>query len=318
MTGRHVRLLLASALAAVAIGCAPEQGSAPAVSTTSPKGAIDAAVASLKAGDLKALVESQVPPAHIEKLRTEWTQDMQAEQPSDEEKAEFAQMMADLTASDAETKLMEQLEPQLVQFEKEMAPQMPMMIGMGKGLLISSIQENKDLTEAQKQQAQQSLDAFANWLQTAKFTDRALAKQAIGHVVASARELGIKNLDEARALSFDDAMAKGSIAFRGIKKVLDTYGFSIDAVLDSVKTEVVSEQGDAAKVKVSYQMLGQALAFETDLVRRDGRWYGKQTITELEKPPVAEESVDVDEEASDEAAPEISGEDEVAEEAAEG
>ncbi len=34
-----------------------------------------------------------------------------------------------------------------------MAQQMPMMVAMGKGVIQSSIQQNQDLTEAQKLQA---------------------------------------------------------------------------------------------------------------------------------------------------------------------
>jgi hypothetical protein len=257
--------------------------------SATPQGAIDAAVQSLKAGDLKALVESQVPPTHMDKLRAEWKEDMAKDPPTDEEKAEFQQMMADLTAPDAEAKLLAKIEPELVKFETEMAPQMPMMIGMGKGLVASSVQENKELTEQQKQQAVASVDALAKWIESAKFTDRQLVKTAIGHVVETARALELETLDEARALSFDDAMAKGSVAFRGAKKVLDTYGFSLDQVFDSVKTEVVSQTGDAAKVKVSYALFGTPLSFETELVQLDGRWYGKQTIDELNKPEGADE-----------------------------
>ena len=55
-------------------------------------------------------------------------------------------------------------------------------------------------------------------------------------------------------------------------------------MLDTVKTEVVSQTGDQAKLKVSYQMFDQPMSFETELVQIDGRWYGKQAIAELEKP----------------------------------
>jgi hypothetical protein len=287
MFGKLTRFTFAALLVAGAIGCQKEEAAVEAVAATAtPQGAVDAAVKSLRAGDLKSLVESQIPPKHLEKVRADWTKEMAAEQPSEQEKAEFATMMSELTASDAEAKMMEKLEPQLVKYEQEMEPQMGMMVGMGQGLIMSGIQENKELTEPQKQQAAQSLEALVKWVQSTKFSDRAKAKEAVNHVVATARELNLKTLDEARALTFDQAMEKGSIALRGTKKVLDAYGFSIDKVLDSVKTEVVSQDGSAAKVKVSYSMFEQPLSFETELVQVDGRWYGKQTIAELEKPDV--------------------------------
>ena len=284
MYGKTVRFVSALALVALLAACGKEEKGADLAQTSTPQGAIDAAVQSLKAGDLKSLVESQVPPSHMEKLRTEWKADMAKDPPSEQEKQEFATQMAELTAADAEDKIMAKLEPELVKFETEMAPQLPLMIGMGKGLAANGIQENKELTQDQKDQAVKSIDALAKWVQETNFTDRARVKEAVSKVVASARELNLKTLDEARALSFDDAMVKGSVALRGFKDVLAVYGFSLDKMLDTVKTEVVSQTGDAAKVKVSYQLFDQPLSFETDLVQVDGRWYGKQTIDKLNNP----------------------------------
>jgi hypothetical protein len=284
MYGKTVRFVFALTFVALLAACGKEEKGADLAQTSTPQGAIDAAVQSLKAGDLKSLVESQVPPSHMEKLRAEWKADMAKDPPSEQEKQEFAAQMAELTASDAEDKIMAKLEPELVKFETEMAPQLPLMIGMGKGLAANGIQENKELTQDQKEQAVKSIDALAKWVQETNFTDRARVKEAVSKVVASARELNLKTLDEARALSFDDAMAKGSVALRGLKDVLAVYGFSLDKMLDTVKTEVVSQTGDAAKVKVSYQLFDQPLSFETDLVQVDGRWYGKQTIDKLNNP----------------------------------
>jgi hypothetical protein len=285
MRSRFVRAVSALGLVVLLASCGKDQGGTVA-STDSPQGAISAAVQSLKSGDLKTLIESQVPPAHMEKLRTKWKTDMAEEPVSESDRAQFAQMMADLTAADAETKLMEQLEPQLVNYEQNIVPQMPMMVGMGKGLIMQGIQENKELTEAQKAEAGKSIDALIQWVQETKFSDRALAKEAIAHVCAAAREMNLKTLDEARALSFDDALTRGSVAFRGFKNVLETYGLSIDKMADSVKTEVVSQEGSNAKVRVSYTFLNTPLSFEADLVQVDGRWYGKQTIDNLNKPEV--------------------------------
>jgi hypothetical protein len=309
---KTIRFVSALAFAAMLAACGgKDEAAAPDLSKTStPDGAIAAAVQSLKAGDLKALVESQVPPKHMDKLRADWKADMAKDPPSDQEKQEFAAQMTMLTASDAEAKIMEQLEPELVKFETEMAPQLPLMIGMGKGLAANGIQENKELTQEQKDQAVKSIDALAKWVQETNFTDRAKVKDAVSKVVASARELNLKTLDEARALSFDDAMVKGSIALRGFKDVLNVYGFSLDKMLDSVKTEVVSQTGDAAKVKVSYQLFDQPLSFETDLVQVDGRWYGKQTIDKINnpEPEVTDEAPAADEGATDEAATEETAE----------
>jgi hypothetical protein len=305
---RFPRIFWLAPLLLLGLAACKQKETAPLAATATPQGAVTAAVQSLKAGDLKALVDSQIPPEHIEKLRAEWKADMAKEVPTPEKAAEFQTMMADLTGPDAEARMYEQLEPRIEKFEREMAPQMPMMIGMGRGLVVGSIQENKELTDAQKDQAMQSVDALAKWLETTKFTDRDLARKAIAQTVEAARGLDLSTLDQARSLSFDDAMVKGSIAFRGLKNVLETYGFSLDKVLDSVKTEVAKEAGAAATVKVSYEMMGKPLAFETEMVKVGDRWYGKQTLERLNKPRVeTTEEATADEEAGEAVEPAAAG-----------
>jgi hypothetical protein len=305
MLRKLTRYSLALALVALLAACnKSEQATSVAAAPVTPQGTVDTAIQSLRANDLKSLLNSQIPPNHIEKMRAKWKEDMAKEEVTEQDRKEFAETMTKLTAPGAEDKLLAELEPQLVKFEQEMLPQMPMMVGMGKGLIMQSVQESKELTEPQKIEAGKSLDALVKWIQETKFADRALAKQAIGHVCAAARELNLKTVDEARALSFDDALTKGSIALRATKQVLTTYGLDLDKMLDTVKSEVVSQEGDKAKVKVSYEMFGQPLSFETELVQVDGHWYGKQTLDELNKPEVATPSAD---EASSESSDEGEG-----------
>lgn len=259
--------------------------------TDTPEGAVNAAVANLKAGDIKGLMVSQLPPAELDKMRAQWKDKLAKEPPSDQERAEFEAQMTKLTASDAEAKLAEELEPQLVMFETQYAAQLPIILGAGRQMMGEQIKNNPDLTPQQKDQATKALDALIKWLQATNLTDRAKVKAAIADVVAAARDLKLATLADVEKLSFDDAMDKASIAFRALKKVLAQYGFSIDQTLDSVKVSTVSSAGDAAKVKINYVLLGQALEMETDMVRVDGRWYGKETIENLKK--AAEKTADI-------------------------
>jgi hypothetical protein len=289
---RGLVLALAAALAVSACKDKEEQAAqgakaAIAASATSPEAAIAAAAKSLRAGNLKAIVESSVPPQYLEQVRSKWMAKMNEEPITDEARAEFKETMERFTAPDAEKKMWAELEPQLTQKQAEIAMQMPMMIGIGRGVLASGVQQREDLNEAQKQQALAAVDAFAKWAETAKFTDPALAQKSIGVICGTAREMNLQSLDEVRAMNFDQALAKGDIAFAGVKKLLDVYGFSIDQMLDSVKPQLVSNDGKAAKVKVNFQMFGQPLDFETDMVELDGRWYGKESLSNLQKEAAA-------------------------------
>ena len=294
MSSSLARLALVAALAATAAGC--NQQSAPTATATvtppppvaapvaaTPDATIQASVRALRANNVAALLENALPPGEVAKMKADWSKEMNKDPVTDEDRRKFNEEMAKLTAPGAEDKLFAELEPQLKQFEQQSAQQMPMMIAMGQGFVQSTVQQSKDLTEQQKQQTLALVDATAKWAQTAKFTDAGLAKQSISVICKAARDLNLKSIDEARALTYDQAMQKASVVLAAIKQVFALYGLSMDKALDSIKTEVVSTTGDAAKVKVSYTAFDQPFSTESDLVKVDGKWYSKQAIEQWAK-----------------------------------
>ena len=54
-------------------------------------------------------------------------------------------------------------------------------------------------------------------------------------------------------------MQKARVALLAFKEALNVYGFSVDQTLDSVKPEVVTNDGKTASVKVNYVLLGTPL-----------------------------------------------------------
>jgi hypothetical protein len=277
-------------LIALGLAACQNESNEVAAATSSPDDAIKAITQALKNDDLQETVRLALPPERFEEVKTRYQERMANEEPTEEEQLEFEAMMTKLTAPDAETALMAELEPALVQFETEMAAQMPLMVGMGRGFAAQAIQENADLSADQKQQATQALDAVANWLGTVKVADRDLARQAIGIATKTAREVDLDTTAEVRALPFEAMLDKAGVAFGGTKDILAVYGLDLDQTLDSATTEIVSEEGDNATVKVTYTLLGKPITSNTEMVRMDGRWYGKDSMAELEKmlaPPAA-------------------------------
>lgn len=262
-----------------------EQGATAAIAATaeSPHAAIEAVAQSLRAGNLKAILEATVPPARMVQVRGEWLEEMKSKPITDEDRTKFAEQMDKLTAADAEEKMWAELEPTFNEKKAEVQMQMPMMIGFGRGMLASTIEQNAELSAQQKAQSVAALDAFVGWAQNANFMDADLAKKSIGIVCATARELDVKTLDALHALDFDQALAKGDIAFTGLKKLLDVYGLSMNQTFESVKAETVTQKGDDAKVKVNFNLLGKPLDYEADMVHYEGRWYGKEILSELQK-----------------------------------
>jgi hypothetical protein len=284
---RFAVLAVASLLALAVTGCSRDDAASTPTSTkaipTDPAATIEKAAYDLRAGDLVAVVRTAVPPDHYERMRTEWRERVTSNPPSDEERTQFAQTMAKFTGPDAEAQLYAELEPQLAQYEAEMAAQMPLMVGMGRGFAMQALQQNESLTAEQKKQAGELLDAVANWLQTARFFDRDLARQAIARTVATARALDLQTLDQVQALEFEQAMQKGGVALRGAYEVLGVYGLKLDETLGSVSATTLSQADDAARVQVAYTVFGQPLSLETDMVRIDDRWYGKDALAEIER-----------------------------------
>lgn len=296
MSTKFARVALAAALGFALVGCGKDEPPAappPAVAAkaaATPDGAILASVGHLKTGNIDGLMQSVLPPDEYAKAKADYSKDMNKEPASEEDKAKFAENMAKLTAPDAEAQLWTELEPKLKELDAQMAQQMPMMVAMGKGVIQSSIQQNQELTDAQKQQASQAIDALGNWVTTAKFTDPGLAQKSIKIVCDTARKINLKTLDEARALSYEQAMSKVGVAYLGIKDVLALYGFSIDQTLDSIKAETISSDANAAKVKISYTLLNTPLTAESDLVKVGERWYGKEMLESLKKKDAAVEA----------------------------
>jgi hypothetical protein len=103
-------------------------------------------------------------------------------------------------------------------------------------------------------------------------------KKVLAIATKAARDLNLRTLDEVHALTFDQSMQKAHVAILAFRDALNVYGFSVDKTLDSVKPEVVSNDGRTAKVKVSYTLFDAPLTMTTDMVNVDGRWYSKDTI----------------------------------------
>lgn len=252
-----------------------------AASAESPTAAVASNIRNLRENNYKALVEASVPPQYLAQLRAEWQAKLDAKPITDADRAEFKSNLERLTAADAEQKLWAELEPQLDKFRKEAAMQMPMMVGIGRGILASALQQSEDLNEAQKQQAVKGVDAFAHWVETAPFTDAALAQRSIAVLCRTARTLELQSLDQVRAMDFDQVLGKAGVAAAGLKQIFDIYGFSIDQALDGARAELLSEQGNQATVKVSYTLFDTPLDFQSELELFEGRWYDRKSLDKM-------------------------------------
>ena len=254
------------------------------IATGSPEAAITANAALLKAGDFASLMQNSLPPEKFAQFKDEWTKQKDEEPVTEEDRQKFATLMEQLTAPDAEATLYAEAGPKLKALEQQYQSQVPTYVNMARGFAQNMAEQSQDLSDAEKRQSVDAINAVGDWAVTAKFADQELLKQSIAIAVATARSLQLKTIEEVRAMDFDIAMTKGQTAFLGVKKIFALYGLSIDDSLDSVKPTLISSTDDTAKVKIDFTLLGKSMTTESDMVRQDGRWYSKDTIEKLVLP----------------------------------
>jgi hypothetical protein len=277
------RILLPFA-AALALAACHHQNAADVSGGSTPEAAVQESVQLIKEGNFGGFWKHALPPDDYTRMRADWGQLRIGHRPiTDEERARFAAAMQQLTAPDAETRLYAELQPKLAQMEKQYKDQIPVMVGIGQAIASTGITQSRTLTEAQKKQANDVLATLLPWAQKAPWFDQAKAKQAVGVVVASARQLDLKSPDELRRLDFDTAMTKYAQAFGCLKQLLAIYGLSIDDTLDSVKATTVSMSHGDAHVQVTYTLLGKPLSTDTQMVLENGRWYDEALVQSVRK-----------------------------------
>lgn len=285
MSFRHSLIAVALSCALLA-GCGkdePTSNAAPAEkvmasATASASGALQTQIQAFRNNDLKALLTVSIPAAELDRIRADWDK-QRAEPITDEERAEFAESWGKITAPDGVDKIMAEVEPQLA----EMKPQLAGIIGMGQGMATMSIQQSTDLTDQQKTQATQFMNGLSGWLGKTDFADPALMRASLTALAEGLRATGITKLDDIKTLSFEEMLVKAGPAVGGVKNALAAYGFSLDAIADSVKAEVVNETGDVAKLKVTYALFDAPMSFESEMQKVDGKWYGKDMLEQIEK-----------------------------------
>ena len=275
------RVSLLAMLAFVVAGCNRDSGSDTAGAKAGPQQTVQRSIELTRKGDIAGLIEHMLPPAEFARVKAEWNDRKNDEEPNEEQRQKFAEMMAKLTAPDAVDTIYAEIEPDIRQFDAQYQKQMPTIVSMGRGYLRGLVQQSQELTASEKEQANSVIEALAQWVEKTRFTDPERVRKALAIISETARQLDLKTLDQARALDFDQSAPKMKIAFDGLKKVLEVYDFSIDQTLDSVNTELVSNEGDKASVKISYTLLGTPLETRSEMVRIDDRWFAQDTIDKL-------------------------------------
>jgi hypothetical protein len=272
---KTTKLLMLAALIALLQACGgDEKGSAEKaiakLDTDTPDGALMATIEALKQNDIKSLMQASMSVADYDKAVAEF--EKAKSEPSESDKAQFAQTMQMLTGEGAEDQLMAMVGPQLEQARQ----QLPMMLMMGKGMAAQAIEASAEVPANQKETAVKVVNALMDFVSENDVLSEEVTRKAISAAVSTAKELNMNSLDDLKAMSFDDAMGKASVVMGGAKNVFGAYGISLDDLLNSIKVSDVQTAGDSATMKLAYEFLGQSFDSDVKMIKKDGKWMADQ------------------------------------------
>ena len=275
--------LLALLSLVLALGACRKQAPEVAMAPGDPVAAVESLAQALRDNDLVRYSHLSLPPELHARSEALWNRRVAEAKPVDDaDSAQYDKLMARLTAPKAKAELTRDIEPKLAKLETEISGQWPMMQATALIFLNAAIQANTELSDEEKAHSNEVVAGLMAWAQPALFTDRARARTAVSALVETADELALPTLAQARALQMMPAMEKGGVALAGVKRVAKAYDLDLDRALDGVRAELVSAQGDLARVTVSYPLLDKTVSFEMEMMRRGDGWYIAQAVRDAE------------------------------------
>lgn len=260
-------LTIAAVLAAA--GCAPEPAPADAVPTL-PVQAVTQLVSDLRHNDLAGYARHAVPPELHQRLEAAWGQGRTVwpltELPLDDR---FPSFIAALAEQDAERKLVATYRRQFAGADAELQSAAKTL-----GLFASQyVRSEPGYSDTERDHHAQLIEALSAWAQTAPLGDSRRARETIPQLVSAARATGLAGPDAFAKAGMDRSLRRLGPFVERLKQALGEYGLNLDAALDSLDATLDEQTGDTAKVRIRYQVGGQAVDAYVLVERIDGRWY---------------------------------------------
>ena len=248
-----------------------------------PVAAVKGLAAAIQDNDLVRYAQLSVPPELFARQAQRWQAAVAAAPaPTDAERRDYTRWITRLTEPQAEDKLFRALNSRMGKVDSELKSRWPLMKASAEIFLKGLIQANDSFGPDQKAHAQALSSALLAGIDPERLGNRDQARAAVKIVVNTAREVNLPTLDSQRKLGMVEALGKGSLVLKGLKKMGLLYGLDADAALDGISARVISVDGELATMEVSYPLLGQSVQFELQLIRRNGRWYRADAVREAE------------------------------------
>lgn len=276
------RNLLPSLLAVFALGSATTV-SAAVVDATQPESAILLPAQVLRGNDFKAFFQT-LPADDRAKAENDW-KESQAKSKSGkpQDLTQVNALLAKLLAPDAVEALFKEAEPKLAEIKPEELAQQLQMGAAFVPMMFSQPQPGQTPEQTKNKQLLGQMLAgimtdASGWVPTAGLNDPKKLRSAIEHLVAGAKSLGVKNVEELQALPFEEFLGRVGPLVKEAKAAAGVYDVQMDAFLDSVKA-VPSAAAPAAgaapedkALSVTFAVFGKPYTIPVLVTKKDGHW----------------------------------------------
>jgi len=248
-----------------------------------PEAAVLLPVKVLRSNDFKGFY-ALLPAADKAKAEAEW-QKAQADAKSGakaKDVNDINQLLAKLLAPNAVDQVMQGYEAKLAEIKPQEISQGMQMAASFLPMLLSQSTPGQTPEQANNKKAlagmlQGMLTDASGWILTAGLNDPKKLRTATEHLVTGAKKLGVKNVDELQALTFEDLLGRLGPLIQETKGVASVYDISVDNFLDSVKAEAVPVAAVAAAnqrtITVSFTAFGKPYSFPVQVEKKDNAWF---------------------------------------------
>ncbi len=272
--------LLAAGLFAAAVPLHAEQARsnyvAASIAVVDPAAQLEQMARMFRANDVAGLARAMVPPSQWEEMRIAY-QSKQLEPISEEERAEFEKKIGRLISPDSVDELMAEIEPKLEQARPSAPGALLMAFGAAQMAINSP---DTELTEEQRAALKSVLPGAQRWASQTDFLDSASMRQALTLLTSAGRNIGISNLDQLKELPLEAVLDRAGTLLAATKQAVRLYGIDLNAVADSLRVELLSIDGDTARVRTTITLFDAPVWADHELVLLEGRWYGTGLRTE--------------------------------------
>lgn len=267
---RRISLFVLSLCGMLALfGCSPEAAKTP-VAASGPEAAVRQLSKRLHDNDLQGFARDAVPAADYAKLEIAWRENRSrwplTELPLDDQ---LQPMLSALAAPSAEAKLQQGFKNNFANQEKDLKD-----AARSLGLFgVQYVKREGVFTDEERAHYAQMIAAVSDWAQRAPLAEAKRGMAAIPPLVAAARKTGLTDEESFRTAGMGGSLQRLSPFFAQAKITLADYGLPLDKSFSDLRTELVEQQGDEARVRVHYPLGKHQIDTVVSLQRRGSRWY---------------------------------------------